>query len=75
MTAEFLTPAEVRDRYRGRISLRTLANWRSTGQGPSFCKVGGRVLYPVAALTEWEGKRTANDNRRGPHDNDNNQRT
>lgn len=54
----YLTPKEVSERYRGTISTRTLANWRSTGDGPQFTKVGGRVLYSIASIEEWEKRRT-----------------
>lgn len=56
--AEYLTPAELVARYRGTITVRTLANWRSTGEGPRYTKVGGRVLYPVQGVIEWEAART-----------------
>lgn len=56
---EYLSPDEVSARYNGRISVRTLANWRSSGtSGPPFTKIGGRILYPKAKLLEWEQKRT-----------------
>lgn len=55
---EYLTPKEVSQRYKGKISERTLANWRSSGDGPAFTKVGGRVLYSVEAIEAWERKRT-----------------
>ena len=42
----FLTPAEVSERYGYGLSVRTLANWRSSGTGPVFSKIGGCVLYP-----------------------------
>lgn len=54
----YLTPAEVAERFRGTISVRTLANWRSMGIGPKFTKVGGRILYPVHEVVEWEAQRT-----------------
>lgn len=54
----FLTPAELVKRYQGKISTRTLANWRSQGTSPPFCKVGGRILYPLEELIEWERRRT-----------------
>jgi hypothetical protein len=51
----FLTPEEVAARYRGQISTGTLANWRTQKIGPSFIKVGGKVvLYPLAELQEWD---------------------
>lgn len=61
MSTVYLTPQELADRYRGQITLRTLANWRSTGNGPVFTKVGGRVLYPLDAVVEWEKSRTKAD--------------
>jgi hypothetical protein len=54
----YLTPAQVADRYEGRISVRTLANWRYLGNGPAFCRIGGRILYPEEKLIEWEVRHT-----------------
>lgn len=60
MTAatEYLTPTDLVNRYRGTITIRTLANWRSTGEGPRYTKIGGRVLYPLDAVKSWEESRT-----------------
>lgn len=55
---EYLTPAELSQRYAGKISVRTLANWRCLGQGPKFTKVGGRILYPLAEVAEWDARHT-----------------
>lgn len=55
---EFLTPAEVSARYSGRISVRTLSNWRNLGSGPPYTKLGGKVLYPLERLVEWERRNT-----------------
>lgn len=50
-----LTSNEVAERLR--VSKRTVDNWRQTGQGPRWLKVGGhRVIYP---LTEVEAYETA----------------
>lgn len=54
----YLTPAQVAERYEGRISVRTLGNWRYLGNGPAFCRVGGRILYPEDKLIEWESRNT-----------------
>jgi predicted DNA-binding transcriptional regulator AlpA len=35
------------------ISRHTLACWRSRGEGPPFCKIGGSVRYRVADLDAW----------------------
>ncbi len=55
---QYLTPAELVERYKQTITIRTLANWRSTGEGPRYTKIGGRVLYPVDAVKTWEESRT-----------------
>lgn len=52
-----LTPHEVSARYRNKIKVKTLANWRSNGEGPKYVKIGGAVLYPVEELEQWERKR------------------
>lgn len=57
-SSDYFTPAELVQRYRGSITIRTLANWRSTGEGPRYTKIGGRVLYPVDAVKTWEESRT-----------------
>lgn len=33
-----------------------LANLRSAGQGPSYTKIGSRVLYPVSAVLAYESE-------------------
>lgn len=58
MSDDFYTPDELVARYRGKITKRTLANWRSHNEGPTPTKIGGRVLYAVSAVREWEQKRT-----------------
>lgn len=50
-----LTTNELAKRLR--LSPGTLNNWRVTGQGPRFLKVGRKVLYPVAEIEAWEAKR------------------
>lgn len=42
----------------GRVSVRTLANWRCSGSGPRFTKIGGRILYALEDLQRWEENRT-----------------
>lgn len=54
----YLTPNQVADRYEGRISVRTLANWRYLGNGPVFTRIGGRILYDLLMLEHWEQKNT-----------------
>lgn len=54
MFSEALTPEELSARWKGRITVGTLANWRSRGYGPGFTKVGARVLYPLESVITWE---------------------
>ena len=35
------------------ISVQTLRNWRFSGRGPTYQKIGRRVLYPRADLLEF----------------------
>jgi len=57
---KYLSVEEVAKRYDGLISVRTLNNWRTQGNGPAFVKLGGKVAYPLDKLIEWEAKQTVN---------------
>ena len=48
---------ELVERWKGLIKRQTLANWRSKGQGPSYQKIGGRVLYPLSEIERYERER------------------
>jgi len=37
-----------------RFRHRTLERWRWTGDGPKFLKVGGRVVYRLSDIEEYE---------------------
>lgn len=51
------------------VSCSTLARWRVSGEGPTFYKVGRRVLYRVIEVETWVSahafKSTAHYNRGG----------
>jgi hypothetical protein len=55
---KYLTAEEVSERYRGEISVGTLANWRAMRIGPTFVKIGKAVLYPLDELDAWDKKNT-----------------
>lgn len=55
--ARFLCATQLVARYNGRISVKTLANWRSTGTGPAYTKIGGRVFYALQDVEKWELQR------------------
>lgn len=67
---EYFTADELVTRWENRLTVGTLANWRANWndpekrRGPSFVKLGRKVLYPVASVIEWEAKNlhAANDN-------------
>ena len=52
----YLTTKELIERWRNQVSASTLANWRSEKRGPSFVKIGGRILYPLADVLAYEEK-------------------
>jgi hypothetical protein len=54
----YLTPNDLVERYKGKVTIRTLANWRSSGISPPYTKINGRVLYPLDDLEQWESRRT-----------------
>lgn len=56
---QYVTPEDLVERYKGRIHKRTLANWRSSGEGPRYTKIGGRVLYALDEVAAWETQRTS----------------
>jgi excisionase family DNA binding protein len=46
-----LTPGEVSD-YLG-VPTGTLANWRYTGRGPTFTRLGRHVRYRATDVAAW----------------------
>lgn len=50
----YLTPRELAERWRNVVSLSTLDNWRSQQRGPRWFKAGGRVLYPIHEIVQFE---------------------
>jgi hypothetical protein len=53
----YLTPRELADRWKGRVKLSTLRNWRYHGRGPTFIKFGWAVAYCVADVVAFEKSR------------------
>jgi len=50
------TPQELSKRWDGKITVKTLANWRSdpAGKGPAFRRFGNKILYPLSAVEAYE---------------------
>ena len=61
---EYATPEDLVERYRGRVTKRTLNNWRCNKEGPLPTKIGGRVLYKWSDVFEWERSRQPKSTRR-----------
>lgn len=52
MAATHVDQKELATRWR--ISHRTLERWRWIGDGPKFLKLGGRVIYRMADVEDYE---------------------
>jgi hypothetical protein len=53
---KFWTPAELVEECRRRkvvISRGTLRNWRSSGSGPKYHRIAGRIYYDWRDAEEW----------------------
>jgi len=48
----FLNQNELASRWG--MSPRTLENWRSTGKGPAYVKIGGQVRYKFEEIIKLE---------------------
>lgn len=55
MSVTHLNQVELAARLK--ISPRTLERWRWTGEGPAFLKIGGRVIYRLEDVEEYENGR------------------
>jgi predicted DNA-binding transcriptional regulator AlpA len=53
---KYLTARQVADLTS--LSIQTLANWRTAGQGPPWTKCERAVRYPEDALRRWLDART-----------------
>lgn len=59
-----ITPAELVERWKGKVALQTLAHWRNKRQGPPYVKFGRTVLYPLDKLEAWEAEQMVETNAR-----------
>lgn len=56
--ANYLTPAQLVDRWNKAVTIGTLSNWRSKGIGPAFTKFGKSVRYPLESVQAYEAVAT-----------------
>lgn len=54
MTVTHLHQVELARRWK--LSPRTLERWRWLGQGPRYLKIGGRVVYRMGDVEEYEAE-------------------
>ena len=54
--SEFLTDVQLAERWH--LHRQTLIRWRSLNKGPSYSKINGRVLYPLAEVEQYEKANT-----------------
>lgn len=52
MTETCMNQQELSDRWG--IHTRTLEGWRTKGIGPAFLKLGGRVMYRLSDIQDYE---------------------
>lgn len=55
----YLSPTELVARWGGKVTAKTLANWRSKKdkEGPAFQKFGGRIGYAISDVVAYERRR------------------
>ena len=53
----YLQQHEVAQRWR--VSARTLERWRWQKSGPTYTKIGGRVVYAIEDIQAYERRRRA----------------
>jgi hypothetical protein len=56
--SEFLTDVQLAERWH--VHRQTLIKWRRLNKGPSYSKINGRVLYPLAEVEQYEKANTIN---------------
>lgn len=54
---QLLTPSELATRWQ--VPLALLANWRSSGRGPRYTKIGHAVRYPLNEVKAYEAEHLA----------------
>lgn len=57
MSPTYLTQEEVACRFR--VSPRTLERWRWKKSGPSYVKLGGKIVYALSDIETYERRRRA----------------
>jgi hypothetical protein len=57
---EHLNQIELSRRWR--ISHRTLERWRWLGEGPTYLKIGGRIVYRLADIETYEAAQVHGEN-------------
>lgn len=56
--AVLLTPQELCARWKNKISVGTLRNWRAKSKGPRPTKIGGSIFYMLNEVENYEAEQT-----------------
>ena len=67
MDGRFLNQIDLSNLWK--MSHRTLERWRCEGRGPSYVKIGGKVLYRAEDILAFENSGLKTFNRAGPFEN------
>lgn len=54
MDNKYLTPKQLCTRWENAVCIGTLANWRNKNKGPSYIKIGKKILYLKKAVEAYE---------------------
>jgi len=66
MAIKHLNQIELADRWN--INERTLERWRWTGEGPTYLKIGGRVVYRLEDVEAFEADNLCKSTTETPND-------
>lgn len=55
---QLLTPQELCARWKNKVTVGTLRNWRAKGKGPRPTKIGGSIFYMLVEVENWEIRQT-----------------
>jgi len=59
MNNQLLNPNQLSERWQ--IASTTLRHWRWSGKGPKYLKLGGRVMYRIKDIEEFEEQQVRTD--------------
>lgn len=52
--SDLITPSKLAERWS--VNVATLSQWRWNGKGPKYLKLGGRILYRINDINDFENR-------------------